>query len=118
EMAERLGIPNIPPSKGGPSMALGSFEVRPIDMASAYATLANMGVYHKPTFFEEIDHRSGKAVIEQPSKPERRISEALAWQVNDILKGVIRGGTGTAANIGPPPAGHTGTKQPYRDARL
>jgi penicillin-binding protein 1A len=116
EMAERLGIPTIPPGKRVPSMALGSAEVRPIDMASAYATLANMGVYHKPTFFEEVDHRSGRPVIEEPSKPERRVSEALAWQVNDILKGVIRGGTGTAANIGRPAAGKTGTNQAYRDA--
>jgi len=116
DMAERLGLPPIPPNKRVPAMALGAFEVRPIDMASAYATLANMGVYHKPTFFEEIDHRSGKPVIEQPSKPERRISEALAWQVNDILKGVIRGGTGIAANIGRPAAGKTGTNQAYRDA--
>ena len=41
---------------------------------------------------------------------------ALAWQVTDILKGVIRGGTGTAANIGRPEAGKTGTNQAYRDA--
>jgi penicillin-binding protein 1A len=116
EMAERLGLPRIPPQKRVPSMALGSAEVRPIDMASAYATLANMGVYHKPTFFEEVDHRSGRPVIEEPSKPERRISEALAWQVNDILKGVINGGTGTAASIGRPAAGKTGTNQAYRDA--
>jgi penicillin-binding protein 1A len=115
-MAERLGLPPIPPGKRVPSMALGSAEVRPIDMASAYATLANMGMYHKPTFFEEVDHRSGRPVIEEPSKPERRISEALAWQVNDILKGVINGGTGTAASIGRPAAGKTGTNQAYRDA--
>jgi penicillin-binding protein 1A len=55
-------------------------------------------------------------VIEQPNKPERRISAALAWQVNDILKGVITGGTGVAANIGRPAAGKTGTNQAYRDA--
>jgi penicillin-binding protein 1A len=97
-------------------MALGSAEVRPIDMASAYATLANLGEYHKPTFFEKVDHRSGKLVIGQASKPERRISAALAWQVTDILKGVITGGTGTAANIGRPAAGKTGTNQAYRDA--
>jgi 1A family penicillin-binding protein len=116
EMAERLGISPIPPEKRVPSMALGSAEVRPIDMASAYATLANLGEYHKPTFFEKVDHRSGKLVIGQASKPERRISAALAWQVTDILKGVITGGTGTAANIGRPAAGKTGTNQAYRDA--
>ena len=97
-------------------MALGSVEVRPIDMASAYATLANLGEYNKPTFFEKIDHRSGRPVVDEPPKPERRVSAALAWQVNDILKGVVTGGTGTAANIGRPAAGKTGTNQAYRDA--
>jgi penicillin-binding protein 1A len=116
EMAERLGIPPIPLDKRAPSMALGSVEVRPIDMASAYATLANLGEYRKPTFFERVDHRNGKSVIDHPAEPERRISAALAWQVNDILKGVIGGGTGTAANIGRPAAGKTGTNQAYRDA--
>ena len=114
EMAEKLGVSPI--DKRVPAMALGSVEVRPIDMASAYATLANLGEYHKPTFFEKVDHRSGKAVIGEPSKPERRVSAALAWQVTDILKGVITGGTGTAANIGRPAAGKTGTNQEYRDA--
>ena len=116
EMAEKLGISPIAPDKRVPSMALGSAEVRPIDMASAYATLANLGEYHKPTFFEKVDHRNGKAVIGDPSPPERRVSAALAWQVNDILKGVVTGGTGTAANIGRPAAGKTGTNQAYRDA--
>jgi penicillin-binding protein 1A len=116
EMAEKLGVSPIIPRNRVPSMALGSAEVRPIDMASAYATLANLGEYHKPTFFEKVDHRSGKPVIGEASKPERRISAALAWQVTDILKGVITGGTGTAANIGRPAAGKTGTNQAYRDA--
>src|SRR4030095_10927008 len=78
DMAERLGIPKISADQRVPSMALGSAEVRPIDMASAYATLADLGEYHKPTFFETIDHRSGKPVIEEPSKPERRGSGAPA----------------------------------------
>jgi penicillin-binding protein 1A len=116
EMAEKLGISPIAHDKRVPSMALGSAEVRPIDMASAYATLANLGEYNKPTFFEKVDHRSGRPVIDEPPKPERRVSAALAWQVNDILKGVITGGTGTAANIGRPAAGKTGTNQAYRDA--
>jgi penicillin-binding protein 1A len=116
EMAERLGIPKIPAGKRVPAMALGSVEERPIDMASAYATLADLGEYHKPTFFEKVDHRSGRPVIDEPSKPERRVSAALAWQVTDILKGVVTGGTGVAANIGRPMAGKTGTTQNYHDA--
>jgi penicillin-binding protein 1A len=116
EMAEKLGLAPIAPGKRVPAMALGSAEVRPIDMASAYATLANLGEYNRPTFFEKVDHRSGRPVIDEPPRPERRVSAALAWQVNDILKGVINGGTGTAANIGRPAAGKTGTNQAYRDA--
>ncbi|HJW36638.1 MAG TPA: penicillin-binding transpeptidase domain-containing protein, partial [Actinomycetes bacterium] len=72
--------------------------------------------YNRPTFFEKVDHRSGRPVIDEPPKPERRVSAALAWQVNDILKGVVTGGTGTNANIGRPVAGKTGTNQAYRDA--
>jgi penicillin-binding protein 1A len=115
-MAERLGVSPIPAAKRVPSMALGSAETRPIDMASAYATLANLGEYHRPTFFERVDHRSGRGVIDEPSKPERRVSAALAWQVTEILKGVVSHGTGAAANIGRPQAGKTGTNQAYRDA--
>jgi 1A family penicillin-binding protein len=115
-MAEKLGLPPIPAAKRVPSMALGSAEVRPIDMASAYGTLANLGEYNKPTFFEKVDHRSGRPVIDQSPRPERRVSAALAWQVNDILKGVVAHGTGTAASIGRPQAGKTGTNQAYRDA--
>ena len=115
-MAERLGIPKIPADKRVPAMALGSVEERPIDMASAYATRAALGEYHNPTFFEKVDHRSGRSVIDQPSQPERRVSAALAWQVTDILKGVVTGGTGVAANIGRPMAGKTGTTQNYHDA--
>jgi penicillin-binding protein 1A len=115
-MAERLGVSPIAPDNRVPAMALGAAETRPIDMASAYATLANLGEYHRPTFFERVRHRSGRPVIDEPSQPERRVPAALAWQVTDILKGVINHGTGTAAQIGRPAAGKTGTNQAYRDA--
>ena len=53
-------------------MALGSAEVRPIDMASAYATLADLGEYNKPTFFEGVDHRSGRPVIGRAAQARAR----------------------------------------------
>jgi penicillin-binding protein 1A len=114
-MADKLGIQLTGAQAHAPSIALGTAEVRPIDMASAYGVFANMGEYHRPTFVEKVN-RHGDAVIEDPPHGERRISAALAWQVNDILKGVISHGTGTAANIGRPQAGKTGTNQEYRDA--
>jgi penicillin-binding protein 1A len=114
-MAGKLGIDLTSAQQHAPSIALGTAEVRPIDMASAYGVFANMGEYHRPTFVERVSRR-GDTVIEAAPQGERRISAALAWQVNDILKGVIAHGTGTAANIGRPEAGKTGTNQAYRDA--
>ncbi|HEV8374219.1 MAG TPA: PBP1A family penicillin-binding protein, partial [Actinomycetota bacterium] len=114
-MAKNLGVRLDPAQANAPSIALGSAEVRPIDMASAYATFANMGEYHQPTFVEKIEHH-GRLVFADRPPAERRISAALAWEVNDLLKGVIAHGTGTAANIGRPEAGKTGTNQAYRDA--
>jgi penicillin-binding protein 1A len=114
-MADRLGIHLEGPEAHVPSMALGSVEVRPIDMAAAYGVFATLGEYHRPSFVEKVSHH-GDTVIEYQPRGERRISAALAWQVTDILKGVIAHGTGTAAQIGRPEAGKTGTNQEYRDA--
>jgi penicillin-binding protein 1A len=114
-MADKLGIHLEGPEAHVPSMALGSVEVRPIDMAAAYGVFANLGEYHRPTFVEQVSHHGDTVIKDQPHG-ERRISAALAWQVTDILKGVIAHGTGTAAQIGRPEAGKTGTNQEYRDA--
>jgi penicillin-binding protein 1A len=114
-MAKRLGVSVAESQSHAPSIALGSANVSPLEMASAYATLANEGVYQRPVLFTKVS-RHGRTLIENRSEGERRISAALAFQVTDILKGVIRQGTGTAAQIGWPAAGKTGTTQDYRDA--
>ncbi len=114
-MAARLGLRVAPAQAHAPSIALGSANVTPMEMASAYATLANEGVRHRPVLFSKVS-RHGRTLIENRSEGERRISAALAFQVTDVLKGVIRQGTGTAAQIGWPAAGKTGTTQDYRDA--
>jgi penicillin-binding protein 1A len=114
-MAKRLGVSVAESQSHAPSIALGSANVSPLEMASGYATLANEGVYHHPILFTKVS-RHGSTLIENRSEGERRISAALAFQVTDILKGVIRQGTGTAAQIAWPAAGKTGTTQDYRDA--
>jgi penicillin-binding protein 1A len=114
-MAERLGV-DVPSSQvHAPAIGLGAANVSPLEMASAYATLADEGVYHRPALYTKVS-RHGKTLFESHSEGEQRISAALADQVTDILKGVIRQGTGTAARIGWPAAGKTGTTQDYRDA--
>jgi 1A family penicillin-binding protein len=116
EMATRLGVtaemqPNL-------SLPLGTSEIRPIDMAAAYATIANDGVRNQPYFVEEIRDEDGKVLYRHERAPERAISADVARQTTDILKGVITGGTGTAARFPDrrPAAGKTGTTADHGDA--
>jgi penicillin-binding protein 1A len=115
-MAHRLGVtakldPNL-------SLPLGTSEIRPIDMAAAYATFADDGVRNDPYFVEEIRDRHGKVLYEHERKPQRAIKASVAREVTDVLKGVITGGTGTAARFRDrrPAAGKTGTTADHGDA--
>ena len=100
------------------SLPLGTSEVRPIDMAAAYATFAADGVYHEPYFVEEIRDRSGKVIYEHEKGGQRVMSADVARHVTDVLRGVITKGTGTAARFpdNRPAAGKTGTTADHGDA--
>jgi penicillin-binding protein 1A len=114
--AKRLGITTPLPEV--PSMALGSLEVRPIDMAAAFASFANDGVYAKPYYVDEILDRDGKVIFHQRPVTRRAVSTRTARLVNDALSGVIASGTGTRARFADhrPAAGKTGTTSDYADA--
>jgi penicillin-binding protein 1A len=116
DMARRLGITtNLEPPV--PSSALGSREVYPLDMASAYATFAADGVRHRPYLVEEVRDRKGKVLLRGRDDGERVITADLAHTVIDVLRGpVSSGGTGAAANFGRPVAGKTGTSNHSADA--
>lgn len=116
ETAQQMGIET--PIQPFPSIGIGGLTVgvSPLEMASAYGTLANLGLRVKPQPIIKIVDFKGN-VIDQP-KPEtsRAISGEVAYQAIDIMKGVIARGTATRANIGRPAAGKTGTNGQYRDA--
>jgi penicillin-binding protein 1A len=114
-MAKRLGVAVPSAQAHAPAIGLGAANVSPMEMASAYATLADEGVYHRPTLYWKVS-RHGTTLFESHPEAERRISARVANQVTDVLKGVLQQGTGTAAHIGWPAAGKTGTTQDYRDA--
>jgi penicillin-binding protein 1A len=114
EVAERMGIgADIPPYC---SITLGTAAVSPLQMTTAYSTLANNGIHCKPYTIQRILSRTGKTVYRNHPSCKRAISAQVAAQVTAMLEGVIAHGTGTAANIGRPEAGKTGTGQDYRDA--
>lgn len=115
-MAKKLGVTSD--IKPNPAIALGGLTdgVHPIEMASAYATLANKGKRNKPYGIVSIKLSNGEEIYKHKPDPKQTVDEAVAYLVTDALKGVIQGGTGTRAKIGRPAAGKTGTTQNYGDA--
>ena len=100
------------------AMALGGLTrgVTPLDIASAYGVIANMGVRVEPVTILKVVDRNGK-VLEQHTPKERMvINERVAFLLTDMMRGVISYGTGTGANIGRPAAGKTGTTDEHKDA--
>lgn len=116
DMAHRLGI--TAKLTAVPSLPLGTSEIHPIDMASAYATFAADGVHHDPYFVERITDRHGKVLYRHKDDGEQVIEPEVAREVTDVLKGVVTGGTGTAARFRDrrPAAGKTGTTSDHGDA--
>jgi penicillin-binding protein 1A len=103
----------------GGAYALGEVGVSPLEMASAYGVLDNHGARAEPTpILKIID--AGNRVLEDniATKPATAqvLNPVIADNVTDVMRGVIQAGTGTAANIGRPAAGKTGTTSDYTNA--
>lgn len=116
ETAEKMGLhEGITPV---PAIALGGLSdgVSPLEMASAYGTLAAGGTHAQPYGLASVTDGDGESVFSAETSVTPAIDPAVAYLTTDILKGVITRGTGTAAGIGRPAAGKTGTTQEYRDA--
>ncbi|MBX3622868.1 MAG: transglycosylase domain-containing protein [Rhizobacter sp.] len=102
-----------------PSLALGTSPVTLLEMASAYATIANEGVHRQPLLIKRIRDREGHLLAEFGAPPQRAMSPDTAVTLVDMMRGVVNRGTGTlvrtrfgiAADI----AGKTGTTQNNTD---
>ncbi|HEU0336712.1 MAG TPA: transglycosylase domain-containing protein [Gaiellaceae bacterium] len=121
EMARRLGVRSRLDVDGAyvPAMGLGSIAVSPLDMASAYATLAAGGVYSEPMAIRRVVLPNGKVDTEAGwgnSRRTRVISDGVAYTVTKILEDNMLSGTGTGAYFGRPAAGKTGTTDEHADA--
>src|SRR5215212_7106899 len=98
DVARRMGIKtaNLQPDL---SITLGAREVTPLEMATAYATLANDGEYHEPYYIDRVEDRDGQVLFKQNAKPERAVSVQNARTVTQTLTQVVQRGTGTAAQV-------------------
>ncbi len=112
-LAESLGVHQVAAKDGKlPRVCtayLGSAGVSPLAMAGAYAAFAAHGVYCPPRAVVEVDGPDGKPLAIPANACNQALEAGVADTVTSVLTGVITGGTGTAAALGRPAAGKTGT---------
>jgi penicillin-binding protein 1A len=113
--AQALGIESS--LKPDLSLALGSYEVRPIELAGAYAAFAAGGVYEEPRIVLRVVGPDGRELPAPQAVPPRRVlDESEAFLVTSLLTSVIDHGTGARAkSLGRPVAGKTGTSNGPKD---
>jgi membrane peptidoglycan carboxypeptidase len=99
------------------SLVLGTENLTPLELAGAYATLANGGVHCRPELVTRITGPTGRVLFDGRPACRRVLDPRVAATAVGILRGVVGpGGTGFRAAIGRPLAGKTGTTSGYGDA--
>jgi penicillin-binding protein 1A len=118
QMAQRMGIKPLEDREIYCPLALGTAGVTPLEMASAYATMANRGVHCAPFAITKIENAQGEVIWEHRDDCNRVIDTEVADRLTDILEGPVGSdGTAQVANLGEwPTRGKTGTTNSYTDA--
>lgn len=100
----------------GAGLALGTSGLTPIQMAAAYATIANEGVYQEPLSFTKVLDAEGNVILDadQVRDTHRVFQSSTAWMLVDMMTDAVKTGTGTKAKITDMTvAGKTGTNSDY-----
>jgi len=108
-LARRAGLTGV---SGTPSVALGSYDARPIDMAGAYTIFANRGVYAQPSLVRMIRNQDGTPIYTHKPVQKQALDPRVAYIVSNLMEGVIASGTAAgvrARGFAYPAAGKTGT---------
>ena len=117
DIAYRLGIQSALPAF--PSLALGSAEVTPLEVAVAFSTLANSGVRTQPLAVKQVMDQEARTLEKRDIQVEKVITPQIAFMMNYLMKGVLDRGTGRSARLmgfTRPAAGKTGTTNDTKDA--
>ncbi len=115
EYAVRLGIKS--PINRDLSFALGSSSVSLLELTTAYATFAALGMRPEPIFISRITDKDGKVLEEHLPSFTESMSRQTAYIVTNLLQGVVQNGTGRRAKaLNRPVAGKTGTTNHLNDA--
>ena len=97
------------------SLPLGAVGVTPLEIAGAYATFASNGWQSETTSIVRVTDSSGNVLLDNTPHPKLVLDPWATASLTSVLRGVISGGTGKAADIGRPAAGKTGTTSSERD---
>jgi penicillin-binding protein 1A len=115
-LARRFGVTTLPDDPGM-SIALGTYEVSPLELTGAYQVLQQRGRLSRPHLVEEVARSDGTVLYRRtPDPPVQVYDPARADQMVRMMQGVIEHGTGVKARLDRPAAGKTGTTQENRDA--
>ncbi len=113
DICRTIGIESpIPPVI---SLPLGAVDLTPMEMAGAYATFASYGWYSPTTMIVQVTDSVGNVLLDNTPKPKLVLDPWASAALTSVLQGVVTRGTGTAAQIGRPAAGKTGTTSSERD---
>jgi penicillin-binding protein 1A len=113
-MARRFGIST--PINTQPSMALGTSEVRAIDLTAAFAAVSRKGASVTPYGITRVTNSDGEILYQHvPDRGRVLVDQWVAAGITDLMQTAVNTGTGRAAQIGRPVAGKTGTTSSNKD---
>ena len=123
EYLEKMGISSLTEKDENLALALGGLDngITPLEMAGAYATIANDGKYIEPTFYINITNNKGKIVLKAKQETRNVFSEQVAYVIKELLKQPVEGNYGTATYckiLGIDVAAKTGTTDENYDKWL
>ena len=95
---KKMGITSLQEADESLMLALGGLKkgITPLEMAGAYATIANDCTYIEPTFYTKVEGSNGKTVIKTSQKKKKVFSEEVAYIIKQLLKQPVEGTNGTA----------------------
>ena len=95
---EDMGITSLTQEDENLALALGGLQngITPLEMAGAYATIANDGIYVEPVFYTSITDKDGKVVLQAEQESHRVFSAQVAYILKELLKQPVEGNHGTA----------------------
>ena len=120
---KKMGITTLSKEDENLALALGGLDkgISPLQMAAAYATIANDGIYIEPTFYTKVVNSNSQTVIQQKQKTKKVFSKEVAYIVKELLTEPVKGSNGTAtycAISGMDVAAKTGTTDDNYDRWL